>query len=81
MEPREGEPWPAVRSAHAACYLGYAGDHINLPVTGGIGRGDEALNDTWLFNMSSKKWKEVRHNYYMTQGLLYYDSIIRPLLQ
>ena len=63
MDPREDEPWPAGRSGHAACCLGYAGDHIHLLVTGGVGRDNKLLNDTWLFNMSSKKWKEVRHNH------------------
>ena len=63
MEPGAGEPWPAGRSRYAACCLGYAGDHINLLVTGGIGRGDKPLNDTWLFNLSSKKWKEARRYY------------------
>ena len=60
MEPHEGEPWPAGRSAHAACCLGYAGDHIHLLVTGGIGRDGKTLNNNWLFNLLSKKWKEVR---------------------
>ena len=60
MEPCEGEPWPAGRSGHAACCLGYAGDHTHLLVTGGIDRGDKTLNDTWLFNLSLKKWKQVR---------------------
>ena len=60
MEPREGEPWPAVRSGHAACCLGYAGDHIHLLVTGGVGRDNKLLNDAWLFNLSLKKWKEVK---------------------
>ena len=59
MEPREGEPWPAGRGAHAACCLGYAGN-IHLLVTGGLGRELKPLNNAWLFNLSSKKWKEVR---------------------
>ena len=61
MEPREGEPWPVGRSGHAACCLGYGGDHIHLLVTGGIGRDNKLLNDIWLFNPSLKKSKEVRH--------------------
>ena len=61
MEPREGEPWPVERDAHAACCLGYAGDHIHLLVTGGLGKDNKTLRDIWLFNLSLKKWKEVRH--------------------
>ena len=59
MEPCEGEPWPVGRSAHVACCLGYAGDHIHLLVTGGEDRNGKVLNDVWLFNLSLKKWKEV----------------------
>ena len=60
MEPREGEPWPVERSAHKACCLGYAGDHINLLITGGRGRDRKPLKDVWLFDLSLQKWKEVR---------------------
>ena len=60
MEPREHEPWPVERADHAACCLGYAGDHIYLLVTGGIDGGGKILKDIWLFNLSLKKWKEVR---------------------
>ena len=59
MERGEGEPWPVGRSVHAACCLGYAGDHIHLLVTGGRDRNEKVLNDVWLFNLSLKKWKEV----------------------
>ena len=51
------DPWPVGRSAHAACCLG---DHIHLLVTGGLGRNGKVLKDVWLFNLSLKKWKEVR---------------------
>ena len=60
MEPCEGEPWPVARDDHAACCIGYAGDHIQLVVSGGRGSGDKPLNDVWLFDLSLKKWKEVR---------------------
>ena len=59
VEPLEGEPWPVGRTDHAACCLGYAGDHIHLLVTGGIDRGGNVLKDVWLFNLSLKKWKKV----------------------
>ena len=60
MEPREDEPWPVGRDSHAACCLGYAGDHIHLLVISGRGRDDKTLRDVWLFDLSLKKWKEVR---------------------
>ena len=59
MEPREGEPWPAERGGHAACCLGYAGDHIHLLITGGVKRNENPLKDAWLFDLSLKRWKEV----------------------
>ena len=60
MEPHEGEPWPVGRCLHAACCLGQAGDYIHLLVTGGQGRDGKPLKDVWLFDLSLKKWKEVR---------------------
>ena len=60
MEPREGEPWPVGRCAHAASCLGYAGDHIHLLVTGGVDEDGKVLKDVWIFNLSLKKWNEVR---------------------
>ena len=60
MEPCEGEPWPVTRDYHAACCIGYAGDHIHLLVSGGRGSDDKTQNDMWMFDLSLKKWKEVR---------------------
>ena len=59
VEPLEGEQWPKERDYHAACCLGYDGDHPHLLIHGGIGKDEEALNDIWLFNLSSRKWQEV----------------------
>ena len=60
MEAGEGEPWQVGRADHAACCLGYAGDHIHLLVTGGADRDNKTLKDLWSFDLSLKKWKEVR---------------------
>ena len=60
MEPGEGEPWPTEKRSHAACCLGYPGDNTQLLIMGGIGRDDKPLNSMWLFDLSLKKWKEVR---------------------
>ena len=59
MKPGRGEPWPVERDSHAACCLGYAGDHVHLLVTGGLDGNGKVLKDVWLFNLSLKKWKEV----------------------
>ena len=67
MEPCEGKPWPVARFYHAACCIGYARDHIHLLVSGGLHVDSGGLNvdnkplkDVWLFDLSLKKWKEVR---------------------
>ena len=60
VEQCEGEPWPVGRISHAACCLGYGGDHAQLLVTGGIGEDNKTLKDAWLFDLSSGKWREVR---------------------
>ena len=59
VEPLEGELWPKERDVHAACCLGYDGDHPHLLIHGGSGKDNKALNDMWLFNLSSRKWQEV----------------------
>ena len=60
MEPHEGESWPVGRSGHAACCLGFAGDYIHLLISGGTDGGNKLLKDIWLFDVSLKKWKEVK---------------------
>ena len=45
VEPLEGELWPRERDSHAACCLGYDGDHPHLLIHGGNGNDGEALND------------------------------------
>ena len=60
MEQSEGELWPVERLGHAACCLGYAGDHIHLLITGGMDRDGKPQKDIWLFDLLFNKWKEVR---------------------
>ena len=49
VEPLEGELWPRERSFHAACCLGYDGDHPHLLIHGGKGNDGEALNDIYTY--------------------------------
>ena len=55
-----GEPCPVERTAHAAVCLGYGGDHPQLLVTGGRDAREKFLKDTWILDMQSGKWREVR---------------------
>lgn len=52
--------WPKARGAHAACCLGYGQLHQQLLVSGGVDNEQVTLNDVWLLDVSSGKWKEVR---------------------
>ena len=59
LEREEGEPWPVGRSSHAACCLGFGSQHPHVLVTGGVDSDDKSLGDAWLFDVTSRKWKEV----------------------
>ena len=56
-----GEPFPVRRSRHAAVCLNYGGDHPQLLVTGGLDISKKVLNDAWILDVYSGKWREVRH--------------------
>ena len=59
LDHHEGEPRPVWRAGHAAVCVDY-GDHPQLLVTGGRGRGNKVLNDTWMLDTQSGRWREVR---------------------
>ena len=53
------------RHRHACVILGYGGDHPQLLVTGGVDGKGTVLKDTWMLDLHSWKWREVRvHDYY-----------------
>ena len=47
------------RSDHAACCLNYGEEHPQLLVTGGTKSSDSSLNDAWILDVISGKWREV----------------------
>ena len=55
----EGEPWPVGRSGHAATCLSY-GSQPQLLVTGGLDKDDKVLNDVWILDVQSGRWRKVR---------------------
>ena len=65
LERREGAPWPVERSAHAACCLNYGQDHPQVLVTGGFNKNTNILNDMWILDVKSGRWREVRDDVYM----------------
>jgi len=60
LERPEGAPWPVGRSWHAACCLNYEDDKPVLLMTGGIDWNGNTLNDAWLLDVHSGRWREVR---------------------
>ena len=57
------------RSYHAAVCLGYGGDHPKLLVIGGRGPG-KTLNDVWMLDLQSRRWKEVSDYVLYTKVLI-----------
>ena len=60
MDHHEGEPCPVARDSHAAVCLDYGGDHPQLLVIGGRDGGNKVLNDAWMLDVQSGRWREVR---------------------
>ena len=60
MDHHEGQPCPVARCDHAAVCLDYGGDHPQLLVIGGRDAGLKVLNDAWMLDVQSGRWREVR---------------------
>jgi len=48
------------RCNHAACCINYGDDQPVLLMTGGTDKNYNTLSDAWLFEVNSRKWREVR---------------------
>jgi len=59
LEKPEGAPWPAGRMLHAACCLNYGDKQPVLLMTGGVAQNRNTLNDAWLLDVHSRRWKEL----------------------
>ena len=59
LERPEGAPWPVERSSHAACCLNYGEEHSQLLVTGGENKNGNTLQDAWILDVNSGRWREV----------------------
>lgn len=70
--PRSGEAWPIGRVEHAACCLGF-GERPQLLLIGGLYEGNKTLNDIWILDLESMKWREV-HTLDIFCGLNYSSS-------
>lgn len=70
--PKSGEAWPIGRVEHAACCLGF-GERPQLLLIGGLYEGNKTLNDIWILDLESMKWREV-HTLDIFCGLNYSSS-------
>ena len=83
MKPVPGAPQPVKRSRHAACCLNYGEDRIKVLISGGLDKDDNVLGDTWILDLDSGKWAEVRrlpkysiHVLQLKSALLHYTLVI-----
>ena len=65
-----GAPWPAGRDSHAACCLNYGQDDPQVLVTGGVDENLNVLNDMWILDIKSGKWREVSVDVHMNVWLV-----------
>ena len=59
LERPEGAPWPVERDSHAACCLNYGEENPQLLVTGGVDNNGNTLQDAWVLDVNSWRWREV----------------------
>ena len=59
IERPSGAPCPVGRSSHATCCLNYGEEHPQLLVTGGENNNDYILQDAWILDVNSGRWREV----------------------
>ena len=50
-----------MRTRHTAACIEYGGDRPQLVITGGLDAGNEVLNDVWIMDVQSGRWKKVIH--------------------
>ena len=69
---QEGGPCPERRSSHTAVCLDYATAHPQLLVIGGCGSVMDILNDAWMLDLQSERWRKVRrilHEKFLNLGI------------
>ena len=48
-----------MRNYHAAVCIEHGGDRPQLVITEGLSAGDNLLNDVWIMDVQSGRWKKV----------------------
>ena len=59
LEKPERALCPVGRSSHAACCLNYGEEHPQLLVTGGVDKSGNTLQDAWILDVNSGRWRKV----------------------
>ena len=56
-----------MRSLHAAACIEHGGDRPQLMITGGLDAASIVLNDVWIMDVQSGRWKKVYmyYDYYL----------------
>ena len=67
LERPEEASWPVERASHAATCLNYGEEHPQLLVTGGVDNNATTLQDAWILDVKSGRWKEVSGDEYMVE--------------
>ena len=65
LERSMGAPWPMERETHAACCLNYGEEHPQLLVTGGVDKNCTTLQDAWILDVKSGRWRRVSGDAHM----------------
>ena len=66
LERPMGAPWPMERDAHAACCLNCGEEHPQLLVTGGVDKNGTTLQDAWILDVKSGRWRRVSSDAHMS---------------
>ena len=64
----EGGPVPVARAGHAACCLNYGSPTPQLLISGGKDNYGTILSDSWILDVVSRRWWEVRHGWFLKEG-------------
>ena len=59
--PDSGGDSPTSSTLHAAACIEHGGDRSQLVITGGRDAGNKVLNDVWIMDVQSGRWKKVIH--------------------
>ena len=65
LERPRGALWPVERSSHAATCLNYGEERPQLLVTGGVDSNDTTMQDAWILDINSGRWRKVSNDAHM----------------